>query len=119
MQPKSRRPLSPVYWIAIVFGILTFGLFSLRDKPAAQPGMPQSEFASVVGHINVGTEVYISDTQKHVGTIKSVSEAHAFSDGTKRQGVQIQFEDGSDAWMPRDAVKKLYLVKASQLQARK
>jgi hypothetical protein len=103
-----KMPLRNIHWIGINFAIIAAEvfLFSGLNKPQ----QPLPDLIPAVGHLNVGTRLFIHDTQTFVGTIRNISEDYVFGDGKSRKAIEIQSLDGTSVWIPRDAANRLYLV---------
>ena len=99
--------LNPIYWLGGLVALAILGLI------ISQPPTPiiQSEFIESSGHIEPGVQFYLRDSKSPVCVCKRIEIRHHFDDGTTRQGVLCMFPDGVEMWIPRDAVKKIYVVK--------
>lgn len=114
-----KRGLSTVEKVGllIVAGLIGFfaspGTPSSSSRPTPAPAAKGTDaFLPAAGNITPGVQFYIKDTLQPVAICKRVESGHRFPDGTTRDGVLLYFPDGVEQWIPRDAVKLLYVVRA-------
>ena len=68
-------------------------------------------YQSLVANSWPGKKLYLRTDKTFIGTIVNAQEDHFFEDGTRRDAVLIRFKDGTDDWLPRETVKRIYVTR--------
>lgn len=79
------------------------------DSPNIQvPSFPKSKEGGsskpLLGNIWIGTELYLKSDNKYIGRVTDIESNHLFPNGSKGEGVKIDFAEGGSFWMPRDGL---------------
>jgi hypothetical protein len=99
-------------FFAIVLGTVLCGCSS--SGPSAQvTGTIPRGFLETSANINPSWRLYTVAEHRLVGHVKTVEKDHVFPDNTTRDAVLVVFTDKTEQWIPLDAVKKLYVTRAS------
>ncbi len=86
---------------------------NLNSAPVLNPARTNGRwilYSPLLGNIWVGTELYLKSDYKYIGKVVDIESGHLFPDGSKRDGVKIDFAEGGLFWMPRETVINIYLA---------
>jgi hypothetical protein len=84
-----------------------------ESQRAASAAAPASDagYQSLIANIWPGKKLYLRADKTFIGTIVTAATDHVFEDGTQRDAVLIRFKDGTDDWLPRETVKRIYVTR--------
>ena len=98
------------YVLMVVMGAALLGC----EK--TQQNQPAVEWLPLTGKPIIGTKVYLG-THDYIGRIVQVEASHAFPDGSARDGLRIQSEDGGGFWIPQNTAATMYVTRTSDINS--
>lgn len=113
VQPVKGVNRGGVVLMTVLFVVLLRGCWT-SPQNAIDRG-PNAEWLEASGNIWIGTRLYLKSEHIFVCTVVAVEPSHIFPDGTTREGVQVIFKDQTSTWVPREAVKRIYVVRSDEL----
>jgi hypothetical protein len=68
-------------------------------------------YESLIANVWEGNPLYLRTDLSYIGTIVGMERNHVFLDGSEREGVLVQFRNGSVDWIPRKTLQRIYVTK--------
>jgi hypothetical protein len=70
-----------------------------------------SSYQSLLANVWPGKPLYSVTDHAYIGNIVDVEDDHLFDDGTTRDGVLVQFANGTSGWVPRKTLQQIYVTR--------
>jgi hypothetical protein len=84
---------------------------TLAKEQADRAGPSETSYQTLIANVWPGKRLYLKTDHAYIGVIQDVEDDHLFPDGSQRDGVMVEFPDGSSDWIPRGTLQQIYVTK--------